>query len=844
MDDMTTHRAPTHAPVLGGVPRLGSDFTARQVLLDQIHEGLGAHPGARFLVDGGSGVGKSQLAAAYAHAYAHHYDLVWWVTATSDAEAHRSFLRLAEHIGLPVSFEHVPRTVQTVRRALAHDPDLGTWLLVFDDASDVEALAADYFPLGGQGRILVTTRSHRWVPRHLVGGRVVPRLDTAESLSLLRGVCPDRLDPPGTGERLAEHLEHLPLALAQVGAFLRDSPLTTEEFLDRFAERHADLASRMGAEDDHTAPLAAAWSIQAEELRRPEADGARATERMALELIQVSAFLAPGPLPRALFARAGGLGTGPDQRRLLGDDRRLGEVLAYLGEHHLVRYDEAAGTFQLHELFRTVVRNALSLAERLHYWELAQLILTRGDPGDPADPAHRDDYLALYAHVKSAKAWSSRYPDVRDLVLNVVDFLTEAGNYEDAIRLVDQAVNAWSDDESRVLYARLRRNRIRRIHGEYVTALAEARELHDRQTLRSPDGEDALEAHRAVALALSGLARFDEAERIFQQILDRRRALHSESDPQTLDAAHDYGRVLQEQGRFEESLAVDERNAEARALLLGEDSVPTLRTELSLGLNLLFLGRLEEARDRIGACMRRFAAISADDGPHALHGLLFLSVIHRRLGEYGVALDYSSRALALHQRRHPPTVRQMLYCRVVHMVTLCYAGEQEQALREAEALPRPLDERYPREHPFLATSRVSTAIVLRASGRHSEALRLDQEGLDHLRDVYGPRALSTLPAALNLATDLYTLNRVEEARELDASAERICRARLYDGHPILLTARRNHLVSRRAAGEDVERDWERLREDYTARFGSGHPCAASLPSFARENCDMLSLVAL
>ncbi|RKS06940.1 tetratricopeptide repeat protein [Nocardiopsis sp. Huas11] len=833
-----------HAPVLGGVPRLDSGFTGRETLLEQIHEGLSSHAGARFLVDGGSGVGKSQLAAAYVHRYARHYDLVWWVTAVSDVEAHRSFLRLAEHIGLPVSFEHVPRTVQTVRRALADDPGIGRWLLVFDDASDVEALAADYFPLGGQGRVLITTRSPRRIPRGLVGGRVVPRLDTAESLSLLRGVCPDRLEPSSAGERLAEHLEHLPLALAQVGAFLRDSPLTTEEFLDRFTERHADLVSRMGAEDDHTAPLAAAWSIQAEELRRERPGSTGRIGRMALELVQISAFLAPGPIPRALFSRAEGLGGDPDQRCLLGEDHRLGEVLAYLGEHHLVRYDEEAGTFQLHELFQTVTRNALPLAERLRYWELAQLILTRSDPGDPADPAHRDAYLALYAHVKSTKAWSSRDPRVRDLVLNVVDFLTEAGSYDDAVKLVDQSVNAWRDDEGRVLHARLRRNRIRRIHGEYETALAEARELHERQARSSPDGEEPLEAHRAVALALSGLARFDEAERIFQHILDRRRTLHTESDPQTLDAAHDYGRVLQEQGRFSASLAVDERNAELRARLLGEDSVPTLRTELSLGLNLVFLGRLEEARDRIDACMRRFAAIAADDGPHALHGLLFLSVIHRRLGEYEAALEHSSRALDLYGRRHPPTVRQMLYCRVVHMVTLCYAGEQDQALREAEQLPRPLNERYPKEHPFLATSRVSAAIVLRASRRYSEALQLDRDGLEHLRGVYGQGALSTLPAALNLATDLYALDRVEEARELDASVERICRDRLPDGHPTMLTARRNHLVSRRAAGADVEREWERLCEDYTARFGPGHPSVASLSSFVRENCDTLSLVAL
>jgi len=841
-----SHRGdPARPPVMGGVPRAKPEFTGREAILQQIHDALSSRPGARYLLGGGSGVGKSVIAAEYARRYAEHYDLVWWFPSATGIDAHRAYLRLAERIDLPVSYAHMPRTVQTVRQALAHDSDLGRWLLVFDDADDVETLVGEYVPDGGDGHVLITSQDPRWLPRGRVPGQVVPRLGLAESLALLRLICPERLALPGAGERLAERLEHLPLALSQVGAFLRESAMGTDEFLDRFEDHYTRLVSQMGTDHDHTAPLAAAWRVQAEDLSQGTAGEDGETGRMVLELVRLCAFLAPRPLSRTIFSRSSGLGSTPDQARLLGDATGLGRVLAYLGRHNLAHFNHERDTFQLHELFQAVIRDSLSLDERLHYRGLAQLVLARNDPADPADPANRTDYLLLFAHVTASSAWSSRDSRVRGLVLNVIDFLTEAGNYPDAVSLTDQAVNAWWDDERRLLHARLRRNKIRRIQGEYVTALSEAREVHSRQLDREgADSDETLEAHRAVAIALSGLARFDEAERIFQQIRDHRRSRSTEADAHTLEAAHDYGQVLQEQGRFEEALAVDERNLEDRRSLLGENNVQTLRTGLALGLDLLLLGRLEEAQERIGECMRRFEVVHAAVGPHALQGLLFLSVIHRGLGDTDRALEYSHRALGLYRRRHPSSVRPMLYCRVVHMVTLAYAGRLPQALSEVEGVLPSLDERFPKHHPFRAIARVSAAIVLRASGLFEQALEFDQEGYERLREIYGPGAFNTLPAALNLASDLYLLGRLAEARELDALTEADCRLHLSADHPILLTARRNHLVSRRAAGEDVDEEWAALREVLDERFGPDHPSVVSMSSFIRQDCDVLSAIAV
>ncbi|WP_017587831.1 FxSxx-COOH system tetratricopeptide repeat protein [Nocardiopsis ganjiahuensis] len=841
-------RDPARLPVIGGVPRTNPDFTGRESVLERIHDALGSRTGSRFLIGGGSGVGKSRIAAEFAHRYAADYDLIWWVPAATDIETHRAYLRLAEHLGLPVSYEHVPRTVQTVRQELSENAGLGSWLLVFDDVADVEALADEYFPHGG-GHILVTSRGHRSLPRsrpgHRFDGQVVPRMTNAESLALLRRVCPARLDTPGDGERLAELLEHLPLALGQVGAFLRESTMSTHDFLELFEERYDAMVWHMGADDDHTAPLRVAWSIQAEQLLDGPDDRERETRRMVLELIRLCAFFAPRPLSRALFTRSRGLGPTPERSLLLGDGIRLGRVLEYMGRHNLAYFDHERNTFQLHELFQSVIRDSLTLEERVRYRHLAHLILAQNDPAGPVDPAHRTAYLLLYAHVKASQAWASRDARVRGTVLNVVDFLTEVGNYTDATSLVGQAVNAWGDAPDLLLRARLRRNKIRRVHGEYGTALEEAEELHAEQVRRQgPDDDEALESLRAVAIALSGLARFEEAGRLFRRILDHRRERHTDADPRTLEAAHDYGQTLQEQGRFGEALAIDQRTVAGRRALLGPNDVQTLRTGLSLGLNLILLGRLEEAREQITECMERFGTAAEPDSPHALQGMLFLSVVYRRLGEAERALELSGRALSLYLLKHPPTVRQVLYCRVIHMVTLAQTGAVDQAVSEVDRLLRPLDERYPSEHPFPATARISMGIVLRAAGRYTEALKLDQEGLERLLRIYGPGSFSSLPAALNVATDLYHLDRFHEARDLEALTEADCRHRLPADHPILLTARRNHLVSRRAGGEDVSEAWDRLRVEFAERFGEDHPGTASMSSFTRQDCDVFPVASL
>jgi tetratricopeptide (TPR) repeat protein len=183
-----------------------------------------------------------------------------------------------------------------------------------------------------------------------------------------------------------------------------------------------------------------------------------------------------------------------------------------------------------------------------------------------------------------------------------------------------------------------------------------------------------------------------------------------------------------------------------------------------------------------------------------------LAVIHRRLGEHEKSLEYSDQAMAAYLRYHLPTARPALFCRSIHMVSLAYCGRIAEAEQEAGDVLKGIVPLYRDTHPFPAITQVNAAIVLRAAGRYSRALDMDRSALESLRRVYGDSRITTLPVLINLGNDLFGLGRIQEALRQDAEAEEMCRRNLHPDHVFLMSARRNHLITRRALGEEVEQD--------------------------------------
>ncbi len=127
-------RLPGSMPRIWNIPARNPGFTGRDGLLVAVRERLLA--GDRAVVQalhGMGGVGKTQLAAEYAHRFAGAYDLAWWVNAEQGGLIGDQFAALGADAGLrPGRGGH-----EAVRSAvLAELRDRGRWLLVFDNAED------------------------------------------------------------------------------------------------------------------------------------------------------------------------------------------------------------------------------------------------------------------------------------------------------------------------------------------------------------------------------------------------------------------------------------------------------------------------------------------------------------------------------------------------------------------------------------------------------------------------------------------------------------------------------------------------------------------------------------
>jgi tetratricopeptide (TPR) repeat protein len=139
------------------VPPHNPHFTGRGAELADLARGLtGGSAVTVHSVHGLGGVGKTQLAAEYAHARAADYEVAWWVAAEEASLIPDQFAGLARRLGLD------PATEPDLVRAQVHDRlrEVAGWLLVFDNADDADGirswLPAAPQPFGVPGHVLVT----------------------------------------------------------------------------------------------------------------------------------------------------------------------------------------------------------------------------------------------------------------------------------------------------------------------------------------------------------------------------------------------------------------------------------------------------------------------------------------------------------------------------------------------------------------------------------------------------------------------------------------------------------------------------------------------------------------
>lgn len=196
------------------------------------------------------------------------------------------------------------------------------WWLNAEQTAAIADQIRELLP-GGTGKVLITTRHNGF---GAIGGVVdLDTLDRSEATTLLRRRAPALAQDHA--ERLAERLGDLPLALDQVAAYLDQTGMPAEEYLQLLGTRTGDLYVR-GRPAGHRDTIATVWSLSIRQVR--------AAAPGALELLRLCAWLAPEPIPLELFTDRAALLPAP-LAAVVADQIELADTVGVLAGFCLAR---------------------------------------------------------------------------------------------------------------------------------------------------------------------------------------------------------------------------------------------------------------------------------------------------------------------------------------------------------------------------------------------------------------------------------------------------------------------------------------------------------------------------
>jgi transcriptional regulator with XRE-family HTH domain len=591
-------------PRLWNVPARNPAFTGREDLLAAVRERL--QTGRAAVVQalyGMGGVGKTQLAAEYAHRFAESYHLAWWINAEQSGLIADQIASLGQGLGcIPPGAENEALRAAVLAELRQHD----RWLLIFDNAG----APADVMPWlpGGGGHVLITSRERGW--DEVASPVEVDLLTRAESIEMLLHRAPGLTE--ADADRLAAALGDLPLAIAQAAAFMAGTGTPASQYLGLLQTRAGHLLD-LAVPGSYPQSLAAATVVTAARLSVHDSG--------AGDLASLCAFLAPEPIPENLFTDAAGLLPG-DLAAQAADPLAWRQTLAQLAGHSLARVDHRG--LQMHRLTQAILRDQLTPARAATTRRCTEAILAASDPGDPPNPDTWARWAQLMPHVFAADLAATDNPALRELVRRVCWYLIERGDARTPRDLASNLHQQW-------------RNRLGENH------------------------EHTLMAAHYLAWALLELGSYAESRDLNQDTLARRRHVMGEDHPDTLNSAHNLALGLRLLGEVEAARDLDHDNLVRHRRMQGQDDPSALRSASNLAADLRELGEVLGARDLDQDTLERRRRVLGRDHPDTLYSAYNLAADLRELGEVQAARDLDQDTLERRRRvlghDHPDTLR-------------------------------------------------------------------------------------------------------------------------------------------------------------------------------------------
>jgi tetratricopeptide (TPR) repeat protein len=562
----------------------------------------------------------------------------------------------------------------------------GNWLLVLDNVDDASFLLRTpdvndesgsnkfplrnrmaYLPPCAQGSILITSRSRATTARLTDDCDIitVSPMEEAAALALLG----KKLGQSGATEdmrKLATALDHMPLALAQAGAYIKQRGLrySVARYLAKLEKSEKSQASLLESaskelrrDEEAQDSIILTWQISF--------DYIRATRPSAADLLSLMSMYNYQGIPEYLLRVGGGdtrpgttLASDPDSVERDSDasssasededseEDDFGDDILTLESFHFISTMFSNRSFEMHRLVQLSAR--VWLRSNGTYQGRARKSIERLNEALPnGEHENWERCRELYPHVTSTLS----------LQLDDKEISLPRASVQHKAAWFDWRRGLWSEAEALV-----------------------SKSYRTRTTVLGSEDEKTLSALHLHASVLSRLGKYEAAEEMNRRALEGSEKVLGKEHPDTLTSVSDMAFLLGRQGKYVAAEEMNRRALEGKEKVLGKEHPSTLTSVSNLALLLSRQGKYEAAEEMNRRALEGKEKVLGKEHPSTLMSVGNLASVLGSQGKYEAAEEMNRRALEGKEKvlgkEHPDTL----------ISVWCLADLLERVSREADAV--------------------------------------------------------------------------------------------------------------------------------------------------------------
>ncbi|RMZ88740.1 hypothetical protein DV736_g4036, partial [Chaetothyriales sp. CBS 134916] len=480
--------------------------------------------------------------------------------------------------------------------------DIDKWLLVFDNADDIDMWVAtleelvptslerphrliDYLPQHERGCIIFTTRDKRIASKLALAQQKfeVPQMSDKVALDLFGKHLDSPVDNLQDAIVLLTKLTFLPLAIVQAAAYINENGITLAEYSSLLETKEEDVIDLLSEElESHGRyqqgmrnPVATTWLVSFDQIRR--------RYPLAAEYLSFMACMDPRGIPQSL------LPPGPSRKKEL---ESVGTLAAYSFISRRPIEGVLDRVLDLHRLVHLATRNWLRKESLLA--QSAEKAIVRLEEVD----GRWNEAEAVYDQI--LKTVRADHPATLTSIANLASTFWNQGRWDKAEKLEVQVMETYM-------------TKLGADHPDTLTSIAnlastfwsqgrwdeaEKLEIQVMETYMmklGADHPDTLTSIANLASTYRNQGRWGEAEKLEVQVMETYTMKMGVEHPDTLTSIANLALTYRNQGRWDEAEKLEVQVMETRTTKLGADHPDTLTSIANLASTCWKQGRWDEA---------------------------------------------------------------------------------------------------------------------------------------------------------------------------------------------------------------------------------------------------------